>query len=59
MAALRFMESPLFLSDLLTGLEPRNRSAGLQTRLDDTYFETSRVGDRRSGSWEARGKVPS
>lgn len=42
------------LSDMLTVHEPRVRSAGLQTRLDDAYFETSRVGDRRSGAWAAR-----
>jgi len=43
--------SGLVFSDLLTAHEPPHRSAGLQIRLDDAYFETSRVGDRRSGSW--------
>ena len=34
----------LFLLDLLTGHGPRDRNAGLPTRLDGVYFETSRVG---------------
>jgi hypothetical protein len=51
----RFMGSFLFHSDLFTAQEPRDGSAALQTRrVGDGVFETSRVGDRRSGSGEGR-----